>query len=169
MIAYFDEQLGIAREPEVGARAEADEADAFAAGDAVAGFFPADDATGDQAGDLLEGDFAGVGGEVDHVLLVVGGGALAHGGGEFAGAIVHLGDDTGGGGAIDVHVPDGEEDADALAGATGVFFVGDDEDAAVCGRDDGAGISGDDAIRIAEEIKDEGGEEEQQRAGNGPS
>src|SRR3984893_13520749 len=65
MIAYFDEQLGIAREPEVGARAEADEADAFAAGDAVAGFFPADDATGDQAGDLLEGDFAGVGGEVD--------------------------------------------------------------------------------------------------------
>ena len=40
MIANFYEQLGIAGEPKVGARAEADEADALAAGYAVARFFP---------------------------------------------------------------------------------------------------------------------------------
>jgi len=52
-----------------------------------------------------------------------------------------------------MHVPDGEEDGDALAGAAGVFFVGCHDDAAVCGRNDGAGVSGNDAVRIAEEIK----------------
>jgi hypothetical protein len=68
-----------------------------------------------------------------------------------------------------MHVPDGEEDTDALAGATGVFFISDDEDAAIGGGDDGAGISGDDAIRIAEEIKDEGGEEEKNYSGKSPA
>ena len=62
MIANFYEQLGIAGKPEVGAGAEADQADAFAARDTIAGFFPADDAAGDKSGDLLEGDFAAVGG-----------------------------------------------------------------------------------------------------------
>ncbi len=116
---------------------------------------------------MLEGEFAGVGFESDYILLVVGGGALTHGGGKLAGAIVHFGDDAGGGRAIDVHVPDGEEDADALPGAAGVFFIGDDNDAAVGGRNDGAGVSGDGALWIAEKVKDEGGEAEKDYAGKG--
>jgi len=65
-------------EPKVGAGAEADEPDAFTAGYTVAGFFPADYATGDESRDLLEDDLAGVGGESDHVLLVVSGSGFAH-------------------------------------------------------------------------------------------
>src|SRR6266849_8228250 len=87
VVTDFDEQLGIAREPQVGARAEAHEADAFTASDAVAGFFPADNATGDEPGDLLEGEVACVGGERNDVLFVIGGSALAHGGGKLAGRI----------------------------------------------------------------------------------
>jgi hypothetical protein len=102
-------------------------------------------------------------------LLVVGGGALAHGGRKFAGAIIHFGDYAGGGGAIDVHVPDGEKDADALAGATSVFFIGDDYDAAVGGGDDGTGVGRDDAFGVTEKIKDEGGEAEKDYAGEGPA
>jgi hypothetical protein len=169
VIADFDEQLGIAGEPQVGARAKADEADAFAASYAVASFFPADDATGDKPGDLLEGDFTGIGAESDHVLLIVRGGAFAHSGGEFAGAIIHLGDDAGSGGAIDVHVPDGEKDRDALAGTASVFFIGDHDYTTVGGGDDGAGVRGDDTVRIAEEIKDEGGEEEKDYASDSPA
>ena len=77
-------------------------------------------------------------------MLVVSGGALAHGGGKLAGAIIHFCDDPGGRRAIHVHVPDGEKDADALAGAAGVFFFGDDYDAAVGWGNDGAGVGGDD-------------------------
>jgi len=86
-------------------------------------------------------------------LLVVGGSALAHGGGKFAGAIVHLGDYARRRGAINVHVPDGEKDADALAGAACVFFIGDDYDAAVGGGDDGAGVGRNDAFGVAEKNK----------------
>jgi len=68
-----------------------------------------------------------------------------------------------------VHVPDGEKDADALAGTAVVLFVGDDYDAAISGGDDGAGVSGDDAFRIAEKIKDEGGEAKKDYAGERPA
>jgi len=134
VIADFYEQLGIAGEPKVGAEPKRDEPDAFTAGYTVAGFFPADYATGDESRDLLEDDLAGVGGESDHVLLVVSGSGFAHGGGEFAGGVVHARDYACRRGAIDMHVPDGEEDGDALAGAAGVFFVGCHDDAAAAGE-----------------------------------
>src|SRR5216683_523474 len=169
VIADLHQQLGIAGQPEVGAGTEAHEPDAFAAGDAVARFLPADHAAGNQPGDLLEGDFARVGGEGDYVLLVVSGSGLAHGCGEFAGAILQVGDRAGGGRTIDMHVPDGEEDGDALAGTSGVLFVGDDHDAAVGGGDYSASISGNDAVGIAEEVKDEGGEAKENYAGDGPA
>ena len=54
-----------------------------------------------------------------------------------------------------MHVPDGEEDADALAGAAGVFFIGDDYDAAVGGGDDGTGVGRDDAeMRLMQVVQD---------------
>src|ERR1700732_3634556 len=49
-VTDFYAQVGIAGEPEVGAGTEADQADAFATGDSVANFFPADYAPGNQAG-----------------------------------------------------------------------------------------------------------------------
>src|SRR4029077_3654362 len=169
LVTDFYAQVGIAGEPEVGAGTEADHNDPFATGDAVANFFPADYAPGDQAGDLLEHDFAGVGRQGDDVLLVVFRSRLAHGGGKFAGLVVHGGDCTACSGTVDVHVPDGEKDADALPGGAGVLFIGVHDDAAVGRGDDGAGISRDDALRIAEEIKDECGEEEEQGARERPA
>src|ERR1700688_1388241 len=169
VVANFDEQLGISGEPEVGAGAKTHEANAFAARDAIAGFFPADYAAGDESGDLLESDFAGLGGEVDHVLFVVGGGHGAHGGGKLAGAILHVGDDAGGGGAVDMHVPDGKEDGHALAGPAGVLFVGDDKYAAVRWGDDGARVGGNYAFGVAEEVKDKGGEAEKDNACDRPA
>ena len=86
-----------------------------------------------------------------------------------AGAIFKAGDGADGGGAIDVHVPDSEEDGDALTGTAGVFFVGDDDDATIGRGDDCAGICGDDAFGVAEEVEDEDGEEEENYAGDRPA
>ena len=97
--------------------------------------------------------------------IVVGGSGLAHGGGKFAGAVVHLGDSAIGWGTVDVNVPDSKKDGDALAGAAVKIFVFDDQYAAVGGGDNGIGASRDDAIGIAEEIEDEGGEAEENDAG----
>src|SRR5258708_14124813 len=168
-IADLHQQLGIAGQPQVGAGTEAHEPDAFTAGDAVARFFPADHAAGNQPGDLLEGDFAGFSGQGDDVLLVVGGSGLAHGGGKFAGAILHVSDGAGGGGAIHVDVPDREEDGDAVAWPTGVFFFGDYDDAAGGGGNDNAGLSGDSAVGGAEEVKDEGSKAEEDAASETPA
>src|SRR5260370_17622178 len=70
VIADFDEQLRIARQPEIGARAEAHQPDAFAARNAIAGFFPAHHAAGDEPGNLLEINFHRARSEVAYLLLV---------------------------------------------------------------------------------------------------
>jgi hypothetical protein len=68
-----------------------------------------------------------------------------------------------------MHVPDGKEDGHALAGPASVFFVGDDNYAAVRWGDNGAGISGNDAFWVAEEVKDKGGETEKDDACDRPA
>src|SRR5216684_5879893 len=169
VIADFDEQLRIARQPEIGARAEAHQSDAFAARNAISGFFPAHHAAGDEPGNLLEGDFARVGSEGDYVLLVAGGSRLAHRRGKFAGAILQVRDGTGSGRAIDVHVPDRQKNADALAGPAGVVLIGYNDDAAVRGGHYRAGNIGNDTFGIAEEVKDEGSQAEEDAASEIPA
>ena len=170
MVADFYEQLGIARKPQVGAGAEAHQADAFAVGDAIAGFFPADHATGDEPGDLLERRFRPA--SVARVIMFCSfcvEASGAHGGGKFAGAVIEAGDDAGGGRAVDVHVPDGEEDTDALAGPAGVLFIGDDHHAAVGGGDDGARIGGRLCARGRGKMKSRTGQRRRARPQRSPS
>ena len=59
-------------------------------------------------------------------------------------------------------VPDGEEDADAAAGAAVEGLIGDFKDAAIGGRDDGVGVGWDLALRIAKEPKDESAQREKE-------
>src|SRR5258708_21220071 len=169
VIADFDEELRIARQPEIGARAEAHQSDAFAARNAIAGFFPAHHAACDEPGNVLEGDFARVGSQGDYVLLVAGGSRLAHRRGKFAGAVLQVRDGTGSGRAIDVHVPDRQKNADALAGPAGVVLIGYNDDAAVRGGHYRAGNIGNDTFGIAEEVKDEGTNADKNSASDSPS
>src|SRR5256885_2434090 len=130
-IADFDGDLRVLGKPDVHARAEADEADALAAKDGFAGPFSRDDATSDEAGNLLELDVTAGSGKREDVLFVLGGGLGVPSGEEFAGKIFYLGDGAGERRAIDVDVPDGEEDADSGAQAACIFFGRDDDDTAV--------------------------------------
>ena len=52
-------------------------------------------------------------------------------------------------------VPDRQKNTDARAGATRVGLVGDDNNSSIGGRNDGGGIVGNLAIRIAEKRKTE--------------
>src|SRR5579871_872222 len=112
-ITHFYGNLSVLREPDVHSRTEADEANAFATEDGIAGPFPRDDATGDQTGNLFEFDVTAGSGESEDVLLVLGGGLRVPRSHEFAGAVVHFGDGAGHWRAVYVDVPDGEEDANA--------------------------------------------------------
>ena len=150
MIAQLNDDIGGRGQPHIRARAEAHQADALAAGHGIADFFPSHHAARHVAGDLLEDDFAVLGGQRENVLFILRGGVGAHGGKEFSGLVVEPGDGAGRGRAVDVHVPDGEEDADTLAGDAGVRLVSDDHDSAIGGGDDGASIRRDGAIGIAE-------------------
>ena len=105
----------------INARAEFDEADALAAGNRVSYFEVEDDAAGDQAGDLLEDDGAAFAFDGDNVLLVFVGRVWGHGIEKFAALVVDIADDSSDRRAIDVHVEDVEENADAgaLSGVVG--------------------------------------------------
>src|ERR1051325_3239071 len=94
-ISDFDGDLRVLREPDVHARAETDEANAFSAEDGFADFLPGDDAPGDEAGDLLELDVAAWSGEGEDVLFVLCGGFGVPCGEEFAGTIIDLRDSAG--------------------------------------------------------------------------
>src|SRR5260370_11999048 len=153
VIADLDEQLRIARQPEIGARAEAHQSDAFAARNATAGFSPAPHAACDERGNLLEGDFARVGSQGDYVLLVAGGSRLAHRRGKFAGAVLQVRDGTGSGRAIDVHVPDRQKNADALAGPAAVLLIGYNDNAALRGGHYPPANTWKDTLRVAGESK----------------
>src|SRR5271155_3528170 len=163
MVTHFDDDVGGGGEPHVGARAEAHQANAFAARDDVASFLPRHHAARDVAGDLLEDNFAVLRGQRENILFILRGGVGAHGGEELAGLIVEPGDGAGGGRAVNVHVPDGKENTDALTGDTGVHFIGDDHYPAVGGGDDGAGLRRDGARGIAEKREAEQAEERQHR------
>src|SRR5262245_21887542 len=145
--------LGFARKPNVHARAETDKANAFASRYGFAGFLPRNDTAGDEAGDLFELDVAAGRGKREDVLFVLCRGFGIPGGHEFAGAIVYFCDGAGKWSAVDVNVPDREENADTSAGATGVFFFGDDDDATVGGGDNGVRIGRGGAIGIAKKGK----------------
>jgi len=88
-------------------------------------------------------------------LFVLGRGLGIPRGEEFAGKIFYLGDGAGERRAIDVDVPDGEEDADACARAARVFFGRDDDDTAVGGGNDGIGIGRNGAVGVAKKRKAE--------------
>ena len=154
-IADFDGNLCFLRKPDVDAGAEADEADAFAAEDGFAGLFPGDDAAGDETGNLFELDVTGGSREREDVLFVLGRGLGGPGGEKLAGKIFYLRDSAGERSAVDVDVPDGEEDADARALAAGVFFGRDHNDAAVGWRNDGVRVGRDSAVGIAKKRKAE--------------
>src|SRR5256885_1934238 len=167
-IADFDGDLRVLWKPNVHAGAEAHEADAFAAKDGFAGLFPGDDATSDEAGNLLELDVTDGSGEREDVLFVLGGGLGVPCGEEFAGKIFYLCDGASERRAIDVDVPDGEEDADAGAQAACVFFRRDHNDATVGGGNYGIGIGRNGAVGIAEERKAEKRERDEDPSGNPP-
>src|SRR5689334_11311149 len=132
-VTNFDRNLCVLGKPDVHAGAETDEADAFTALDGFTGFFPGDDAASDEASDLLEFDVATGSRERKDVLFVLCGGFGVPGGKELARQVFYLGDRTSQGCAIDVNIPNREEDADSRAGAARVFFGSDDDDAPVGG------------------------------------
>ena len=167
-IADLDGDLCVLWKPDIHAGAEADEADAFAAEDGFAGLFPGDDAAGDEAGNLFELDVAAGSGEREDILFVLGGRFGVPRGEKFAGEIFYLGDGAGERGAIDVDVPDGEEDADACARAACIFFGRDDNDAAVSRGDDGFSVGREGAVGVAKEGKAEQRDRDENRCGTPP-
>ncbi len=82
--------------------------------DAVAGLLGEDDAARDQSGDLFEDHGGAVARDGDDVLFVIAGALLAAGDQELALLVLHLLDGAADGGAVDVHVEDVEEDAEAI-------------------------------------------------------
>ena len=104
--------------------------------------------------------------KVNDILLIFDGGGGAEGGIEFSGAIDHVGDAAGRGGALHVDVPDREKDGDAMAHDRIEHFVDDFDDVTIGGRDDQLRVGGDVALRIAKKIKNEEAEknEESRRA-----
>jgi len=154
-ISDFDGDLSVLWKPDVHAGAEAHEADAFAAEDGFAGLFPGDHATSDEAGNLFELDVTAGSSEREDILFVLGRGLGVPCGQKFAGKIFYSGDRAGERRAIDVDVPDGEEDADACAWATCVFFGRDHNDAAVGGRNDGVSVGREGTVGVAKKRKAE--------------
>src|SRR5438128_6766640 len=111
-VADFNRDLRVLREPNVHARTETDKADALAPDDGFARCFPGNNASGDEAGDLFEFDLAARSGEGEDILFVLRGGFGVPGRKKFARAIVHFGDGAGERSAVDVNVPDCEENTD---------------------------------------------------------
>jgi hypothetical protein len=68
-----------------------------------------------------------------------------------------------------VHIPDGKKDADAMAHHRVQHLVHDFNDAAIRGRKDNAGGGGNHALRIAEKIKNEEAEANQNDGRNFPA
>lgn len=94
-VADFYGDLGVARQPDVNARAETDQADAFAARDEFAGFFPRDAAASDETCNLFELNVATRSSEREDVLFVLRGGFGIPCGQEFARVVFYLGDCAG--------------------------------------------------------------------------
>jgi hypothetical protein len=121
MVANLDLDGGIAVEDHIHARSELDQADALTARDRVASFHVEHDAAGDQAGDLLEDYGLPFAFHGDDGLFVFIGGVRSHGVQELALLVANIADNAGNWRAVDVHIEDVEEDADAgLLLATGV-------------------------------------------------
>ena len=83
-------------------------------------------------------------------------------------SIDNIADHAGGGRAVDVHVPDGEEDANSRARASGVCFFGEDYDAPVGGRNDGSRVFRNGALGIAKERKSDHSESDEDQSGDRP-
>ena len=167
-IADFDGDLCVLWKPDVHTGAEADEADAFAAEDGFTWLFPGDDATSDEARNLLELDVTAGSGKREDVLFVLGRGFGIPRGEKFAGKIFYLGDGAGERGAIDVDVPDGEEDADAGARAACIFFGRDHNDPAVGGGNDDVSVGRDGTVRVAKKRKAEQRKRDENSGGSPP-
>src|SRR5258708_9032296 len=114
-LAGDDERDPSSREIDIGAAAEADDAEALPGEDRLALAQPADDAPRYEAGDLHHGEIAAALGRRDadrHPLIVLAR-LVETGIDEFALAVVELDDAAGGRDAVDMDVEDIEEDADA--------------------------------------------------------
>ena len=109
----FDQDLGIERKVRLGARAEANHAEAFSCLDGFSRFFPTDDATGDQASDLADEDGSAGSAEEPSLVLVTDINLEMACIEEFASGVVGFFDGGSEGNAVDVDIKDGEKDADA--------------------------------------------------------
>jgi len=159
-------------EVEVGSGAEANHADSFSRGDAIARFFPADDSAGDETGNLTNQDGA-LGGTQEPCLVFVTQIDLEVTGiEEFTGRVVGLFNRAGKGTAVDMDIEDGEEDSNTAKlteTKTGVFRFIDTNDFAICWADQGERVSGGSAVRVSEKEKNANEKQTGQDAADHPA
>ena len=143
-------------EVEVGSGAEANHADSFSRGDAIARFFPADDSAGDETSNLTNQDGT-LGGTQEPCLVFVTQIDLEVTGiEEFTGRVVGLFNRAGKGTAVDVDIEDGEKDSNAAKlteTKTGVLRFIDTNDFAIRRTDQGEGVVWGSAVRVSEKEK----------------
>jgi hypothetical protein len=147
---------------DVGAAAEADDAEAVAGLELVALAHVADDAARDQPGDLHAGELAAIRQvEAQRVALVLRGGLLHAGVDEGAVAIGDAADAALHGRVVHVNVEHGEEDGHAPARRLAHLELGrrdggaNEDDLAVGGRDDEVTLLRGHALGVAEEVEAE--------------
>jgi hypothetical protein len=169
MVAYLDGKRGGLGKPQIHARPETNQADAFSARHNVSGLFPGNDATCDPTRDLLEFQVPGRSGEREDILLILQRSLGVPSGKELPRAIVQPGDGSRGRRAVDVNVPDREKNADAPAGAAGVFLVRNHDDFSIRRSDNGPFFWGDFAFGVPKKRKNKEGEKAKQGAGNRPA
>ncbi|KRP33044.1 MAG: hypothetical protein ABS32_01605 [Verrucomicrobia subdivision 6 bacterium BACL9 MAG-120820-bin42] len=132
-------------EVEVGSGAEANHADSFSRGDAIARFFPANDSAGDEAGNLPDQDGALGGTQEPGLVFVTEIDLQVAGVEEFTRGVVGFFNRGGKGATVDVDIEDGKENAHAAKlpeTKTGVFRFIDTNDFAIRRTDQGERVGG---------------------------
>ena len=143
-------------EVEVGSGAEANHADSFSRGDAIARFFPADDSAGDETRNLTNQDGTLGGTQKPCLVFVTQIDLEVTGIEEFSGRVVGLFNRAGKGTAVDVDIEDGEKDSNAAKlteTKTGVFRFIDTNDFAIRRTDQGERVVWGSAVRVSEKEK----------------
>ena len=163
-LARLDEHLRAGRQVGVQPGAEPDQAVGVADGDGIADVQIADDAPGDQPGDLNDHHLLSIRRADQHaVALVVVAGGRQIGGMEASGPVLDRQHLTADGGALDMSVQQGQEDADPRHRVGGQAEFGrrrrhiDQAYLPVGGGDDGPGPGRGGAVRVPEEAGIGGG------------